>query len=56
MIKMEQRLRDVRKDEDANYWLKSYSSVPEINRLLRLLEPFKFCTLERLYKGLSRFF
>lgn len=48
MIKMEQRLRDVRRDKDANYWLRSYSSVPEINRLLRLLEPFKFSTLERL--------
>lgn len=48
MIKMEQRLRDVRNDKDANFWLKSYSSVPEINRLLRLLEPFKFSTIERL--------
>ncbi len=47
MIKMDQRLRDVRNDKEANFWLKSYSSVPEINRLLRLLEPFKFSTLER---------
>ncbi len=55
MIRMEQKLKDVQNDKNANYWLKSYSSVPEINRLLRLMTPFKFSTLEKLapkcYKG-----
>ena len=47
MITMNQKLRDVRADKEASLWLESYSSVPEINRLLRLMEPFKFSTLER---------
>lgn len=56
MIKMEQKLRDVRRDKNANFWLKSYSSVPEINRILKLIEPFKFSTLEKLApKGLKGF-
>ena len=48
MITMEQRLRDVRRDKKANFWLESYSSVPEINRILRLMSPFKFSTLDKL--------
>jgi acetyl esterase/lipase len=48
MITMNHRLRDVRADKKANYWLECYSSVPEINRLLRLMAPFKFGTLEKL--------
>lgn len=48
MITMEHKLKDVRADKEAKLWLESYSSVPEINRLLRLIEPFKFSTLERL--------
>lgn len=48
MITMEHKLRDVRNDKKANFWLESYSSVPEINRLLRLFEPFKFSTLEKI--------
>lgn len=56
MITMEQKLRDVRRDKNANFWLKSYSSVPEINRILKLIEPFKFSTLEKLApKGLKGF-
>ncbi len=56
MITMEQKLRDVRRDKKANFWLQSYSSVPEINRILRLIEPFKFSTLEKLApKGLKGF-
>ncbi len=47
MIRLDQKLKDVRADENASKWLKSYSSVPEINRLLRLMEPFKFSTLEK---------
>ena len=48
MITMEHKLRDVKNDKKANYWLESYSSVPEINRLLRLMTPFKFKTLDKL--------
>ncbi len=56
MITMDHKLRDVRADKEASLWLESYSSVPEINRLLRLMEPFKFSTLERLApKGLKGF-
>ncbi len=47
MITLDQKLKDVRADETASVWLKSYSSVPKINRLLRLMEPFKFSTLEK---------
>ncbi len=56
MITMDQKLRDVRADSEASLRLESYSSVPEINRLLRLMEPFKFSTLEKLApKGLKGF-
>ncbi len=51
MITMEQKLRDVRKDKSANFWLESYSSVPEINRILRLMSPFKFSTLAKIMPG-----
>ena len=49
MITMEQRLGDVRRDKNANFWLENYSSVPEINRVLRLMRPFKFSTLEKFF-------
>ncbi len=48
MIRLDQKLKDVRADKTASMWLKSYTSVPEINRLFRLMEPFKFSTLEKL--------
>lgn len=51
MITMEQRLRDVRRDKEANLRLESYSSVPEINRILRLMSPFKFGTLAKIMPG-----
>ena len=51
MITMEQRLRDVRRDKEANLRLESYSSVPEINRILRLMSPFKFGTLAKMMPG-----
>lgn len=51
MITMEHKLRDVRKDKDAAYWLANYSSVPEINRILRLMTPFKFSTLAKIIPG-----
>ncbi len=51
MIRMDQKLRDVRADKEANLWLESYTSVPEINRLFKLMEPFKFSTLYRLAPG-----
>lgn len=51
MITMEHKLRDVRKDKEASLWLESYSSVPEINRILRLMEPFKFSTLAKIMPG-----
>ena len=51
MITMNQRLRDVRRDKSANLWLESYSSVPEINRILRLMAPFKFSTLAKIIPG-----
>lgn len=54
MITMENTLRDVERDEYANAWLVSYSSVPQINRLLKLISPFKFKTLYTLApKGLK---
>ena len=48
MITMDQKLRDVKRDKSANFWLENYVSVPEINRLFRLMAPFKFKTLEKL--------
>ena len=48
MITMENSLRDAQRDEYANSWLVSYSSVPEINRLLKLIMPYKFKTLYKL--------
>ena len=52
MITMNHKLRDVRADKEANYWLESYTSVPEINRIMRLMTPFKFGTLDKfLPKG-----
>ncbi len=51
MITMEQKLRHVRADKDASIWLESYSSVPEINRILRLMTPFKFSTLAKIIPG-----
>ncbi len=48
MITLNHRLRDVRADKNGSMWLESYTSVPEINKLLRLMEPFKFGTLEKL--------
>lgn len=51
MITMEHKLRDVRADGEASLWLESYSSVPEINRILRLMEPFKFSTLAKIIPG-----
>ncbi|MBR5246411.1 MAG: alpha/beta hydrolase [Clostridia bacterium] len=51
MITMNHKLRDVRADSEANLWLESYSSVPEINRILRLMEPFKFSTLAKIIPG-----
>ena len=51
MITMEHKLRDVRADKEASLWLESYSSVPEINRILRLMSPFKFSTLAKIMPG-----
>lgn len=51
MITMNQKLRDVRADSEASLRLESYSSVPEINRVLRLMEPFKFSTLAKIIPG-----
>ncbi len=48
MITMNHKLRDVKASKEANYWLKSYTSVPEINRLMRLMTPFKFSTLDKV--------
>ncbi len=47
MITLDQKLKDVRADKTASMWLESYTSVPEIKRLLQLMEPFKFSTLEK---------
>lgn len=51
MITMNQKLRDVRADSEAKIRLESYSSVPEINRILRLMSPFKFGTLAKIIPG-----
>ncbi len=51
MITMNQKLRDVRADSEAKLRLESYSSVPEINRILRLMTPFKFSTLAKIMPG-----
>ena len=48
MITMNHKLRDVKASKEANYWLESYTSVPEINRLMRLMTPFKFSTLDKV--------
>lgn len=54
MITMENKLKDVKEDPEAAQWLEHYSSVPQINRLFRLIAPFRFKTLQKIApKGLK---
>lgn len=56
MITMNHKMRDVKRDKDASFWLENYYSVPEIKRILSLIEPFKFRTIEKLSpRGLKSF-
>lgn len=51
MLTVNNKVKDALNDDFASLQLKSYTSVPEIYKLVRFLLPFRFSTLQKIAPG-----